>query len=77
MSLKTIYLNSQELKKAKKIKFCSYCQTPKEKDKLIKCEKCQSEFCIKCLTDIGNKRYLCNDCIIRYIREDVILIIEK
>ncbi len=65
------------IKKAKHIYTCHYCIGIMNKNKLIDCSSCGNKFCTHCLTDISRNKILCNPCLIKYAKEDVILFVEK
>jgi len=59
-----------------KLYLCSYCFNF-YKEKLIKCNDCGQEYCLKCLTEINKNPnlLLCNECLAKFVKEKAILII--
>jgi len=75
--LNNVYnLNLIDRKKTDKIRVCAYCFIPRLKKDIIKCCKCKTYLCKKCLTFVSSKAY-CNNCLADFVKNDTLLIITK
>ena len=69
-----LYRNVKKIKHKDK-KVCNYCFNIS--NKLIQCTKCKEIFCKSCLVIINENKKYCVSCMIKYIKDDVVLIVEK
>lgn len=73
----SIYTNNVNKKdiNVKKLKICSHCLYNVKK--LISCNSCKDKFCYKCLHEINKNEFLCDDCLLKLVKEKAIFILTK
>jgi hypothetical protein len=57
-------------------KCCEWCNYPTLTKNIIPCSKCKLKVCHGCITFINDKPF-CNDCVVRFVREDSLFIMTK
>lgn len=58
------------------MKLCEYCQYPNKINNLMPCTRCKLNICHGCVTFINHKPF-CNDCALKFLKDDALLIITK